>query len=196
MPQETSAFSSLHLVCGRWLLLTAFHMCFPHLYASWAFVKGPTHLDGHPLPSKAWLATSTNWLGGGSFSNQPKPFKYLWLRKVEFYPYVIYTHTHTCMHTPFHRPRIRARGSWCLRNLIVGAAETQQAVLLSGNNYFRIIWFRKRHQRPRISLLESNWNGSALDLVGDSFLLQLLQINDGMSWRRRYRITPSHDFYI
>ena len=156
----------------------------PHLYASSAFVKGPTHLHGHPPPSPSWLATSTDWRGG-SFPNR---FSISDSASKSTHMYIVYSHT--CMHAYVNSSAtdFGARDSWCLRELIRWHVWKRDKLLCClETTIFMVIWLRKRHQRPRISLVGSRWDGSALNLVGDLVLLQPLH-QRCMSLYKRYEL--------
>ena len=44
---------------------------------------------------------------------------------------------------------------------------------------FRMFWLRKQHHIPQISLAESNWNETAVNLLGDLFSYRSPFIHDG-----------------
>ncbi len=50
-----------------------------------------------------------------------------------------------------------AKDSWCLCKLIHQEGENVAKYLQSGNIYFQMIGLRKQHQKPRISVVRSNW---------------------------------------
>lgn len=47
------------------------------------------------------------------------------------------------------------------------------------NDNFRMVWLHKQHHRPQISPMESDWNESVVNLLGDLFSYGSPFIHDG-----------------
>ena len=76
-----------------------------------------------------------------------------------------------------HEVYLKPTDSWCLRYLIdrEGEHAMNYTIFYYVNDHFKSIQFWKLMQRPWISLVESNWNKSALHLV-EFFIYLLVEV--------------------